>query len=159
MKFALNGALTVGTLDGANIEMRDEVKPENFFLLGLTAQQVADLKHTGYNPRQYVAEDAELQEAIELIASGILSPSEPDLFKPLVESLLNHDTFLLLPDYRSYIQCQEKVSQAYLDQENWTKMSILNVARMGKFSSDRSIREYAQHIWKIQPVHVTFKSR
>jgi starch phosphorylase len=154
MKFALNGAVTVGTLDGANIEIRDEVGPENFFLFGLTADQVQDLKMQGYRPRDFYETNAALEETIHQIRDGFFSPSQPDLFRPLVDSLLERDEFMLLADYASYVECQEKVSRAYLDQDAWTKMSIRNLARIGYFSSDRSIREYCQDIWKVNPVPI-----
>ncbi len=154
MKFSMNGALTIGTLDGANIEIRNEVGPENFFLFGLTADQVQAVKSLGYHPRGYYEADPELKEALDLIASGYFSLENPGLFRPLVDTLLNQDEFMVLADYRSYLDCQEKVAQAYQDQENWTRRSILNVARMGFFSSDRSIREYCERIWKTSPVSI-----
>jgi len=149
MKFAMNGALTIGTLDGANIEIRDEVGPENFFLFGLTTPEVAERKRLGYRPRDCYEADAELRAVIDLIGSGHFSPDAPELFRPLMDALLSYDEYLLLADYRSYIDCQERVSVAYGDQERWTKMSILNVARVGYFSSDRSIREYCRDIWDV----------
>lgn len=154
MKFALNGALTIGTLDGANIEIRTEVGYENFFLFGLTAAQVQEVKSLDYRPRDYFDADPELKEALDLIASGYFSHNNPGLFRPLVDTLLDQDKFMLLADYRSYLDCQEKVALAYKDQENWTRRSILNVARMGYFSSDRAIREYCQRIWKTSPVSI-----
>ena len=154
MKFSLNGALTIGTLDGANIEIREEVGADNFFLFGLTAEQVYELKAKGYNPREYYDSDPELREAVDLIASGAFSRGETNLFKPLVDSLLYGDPYLLFADYRSYVESQEQVSLAYEDPAKWTRMSILNVARMGKFSSDRSIKEYCDKIWKAHPVMV-----
>ena len=154
MKFAMNGALTIGTLDGANIEIRDEVGPDNFFLFGLTAPEVLELRARGYRPRDYYESDPELKEALDQIASGFFSRGNADLFRPLVEALLNHDHFLLLADYRRYLECQQHVDQAYRDQRNWTRKSILNVARIGYFSSDRAIREYAERIWKVSPVQV-----
>jgi len=157
MKFAMNGALTIGTLDGANVEIREEVGAENFFLFGLTAQEVSDMKNSGYNPRKYYDSDPELKLAIDRIASGFFSHGSPDLFKPLVNSLLNQDQYMLFADYRSYLDCQEQVSQAYQDQERWTRMSILNTARMGKFSSDRSIRDYCEDFWQIEPVTVSLE--
>jgi len=159
MKFALNGALTIGTLDGANIEMREIVKPENFFIFGLSASEVQELRAKGYHPRDYYADDAELKEAIDQISGGFFAPENPDLFKPLVDSLLNRDEFMLLADYRSYVDCQQRVGSAYRDREHWTRMSILNVARMGHFSSDRSIREYCQRIWKAVPVPIGLPQR
>ncbi len=151
MKFSMNGALTIGTLDGANVEIREEVGADNFFLFGLTADEVFDLKSKGYNPQEYYHSNTELREALDLISSGHFSDGDRDLFKPLVDSLVYHDEYMLLADYRSYIECQERVSQAYLEQEHWARMSILNTARMGKFSSDRSMREYCEDIWKVKP--------
>ena len=157
MKFSLNGALTIGTLDGANVEIREEVGEENFFLFGLKTEEVYDLKAKGYNPWDYYNSNGELKAVIDLISSGFFSHGDPNLFKPLVDNLLYDDPYLLLADYQSYIECQEKVSQAYKDQENWTRMSILNVARMGKFSSDRAIREYCEDIWNVEPVSIELK--
>jgi starch phosphorylase len=154
MKFTMNGALTIGTLDGANIEIRDEVGEDNFFLFGLRTEEVQHLKDNSYKPWEYYQGDLELRECINLIASGLFSPGNKDLFAPLVDSLLYHDPYMLMADYRSYIDCQQQVSDAFLDQDNWTKMSILNVARSGKFSSDRTIKEYCKEIWKVSPVEV-----
>ncbi len=155
MKFAMNGALTIGTLDGANVEIMDQVGEENFFLFGLNADEVRDLKAQGYDPMAYYNQNAELQLVIDRIASGVFSHGDKDLFKPIVDNLLYSDPYLLLADYQSYIECQDRVAAAYRNQEKWTKMSILNAARMGMFSSDRSIREYCQDIWKVEPVPVT----
>lgn len=152
MKFSMNGALTIGTLDGANVEIREAVGPENFFLFGLTAEEVADLKARGYNPRSYYESNQELREALDLIGSGHFSNGDRDLFRPLVDSLLTRDDYLLLADYQAYLDCQEQVSRAYLNQKQWTRMSILNVARMGHFSSDRSIRQYCNDIWQVKPI-------
>jgi starch phosphorylase len=154
MKFSMNGALTIGTLDGANIEIRDAVGAENFFLFGLTAQEVLAKKAAGYNPWDYYNSNPELKLTIDRLSSGFFSHGDPNLFKPLLDSLLYHDDYLLFADYQSYVECQDRVSQAYQDQDHWTRMSILNVARMGKFSSDRSIRDYLQNIWKALPVKV-----
>ena len=154
MKFAMNGALTIGTLDGANVEIREKVGAENFFLFGLTAEEVYAIKAKGYNPRKYYEENQELKEVCDRIGSGYFSPENPDLFQPLVNSLLNHDEYMLLVDYQSYLECQDRVSQAYRDPETWTRMSILNSARMGFFSSDRTIKEYCNDIWKVQPVKI-----
>ena len=154
MKFSMNGALTIGTLDGANVEIREEVGPENFFLFGGTAGEVDDLKFRGYNPRGYYESNPDLREAIDQIGSGHFSRGDAELFRPLVDNLLDHDPFLLMADYKSYIDCQDRVSSAYGDQKGWVRMSILNVARMGKFSSDRSIREYCANIWNIKPIKV-----
>jgi len=156
MKFAMNGALTIGTLDGANIEICEEVGEENFFLFGLRADEVSDLKAAGYRPRQYYEDNPQLKAVIDLITSGFFADGDSGLFKPLVDSLLNQDPYMLLADYQSYVDCQEKISQIYRDQDQWTRMSILNVARMGKFSSDRSIREYCEKIWHIQPGNAQF---
>jgi glycogen phosphorylase len=157
MKFSMNGALTIGTLDGANIEIREEVGAENFFLFGLTAEEVFQLKGGGYNPWSYYESNEELREAMELIRSGFFSAGDSNLFKPFVDSLLYHDEYLVFADYRSYIESQEQVNRAYRDPERWARMSILNVARMGKFSSDRSILEYSKKIWKVEPVPVLLK--
>lgn len=154
MKFSMNGALTIGTLDGANVEIREEVGAENFFLFGLTAEEVYSLQKKGYRPLEYYQANPELKGAIDLISSGHFSNGDHDLFKPMVDSLLFHDTFLLFADFGAYVDTQLKVDEAYRDQELWTRMSILNTARMGKFSSDRAIREYCRDIWKVKPVHV-----
>ena len=158
MKFAMNGALTIGTLDGANIEIREEVGAENFFLFGLTDEEVSALKAKGYNPWDYYNTNAELRQVIDSIASGYFSPGLPDLFKPIVESLLHKDEYMILADYQSYVDCQEQVATAYRDQENWTQMSIFNAARTGKFSSDRTIQEYCQEIWKAEPVKIDLEA-
>jgi starch phosphorylase len=155
MKFSLNGALTIGTLDGANIEIRDAVGADNFFLFGLTAAQVQEQLESGYNPSAFYENDPELRQSLDQIASGHFAGGNSHLFRPIVDNLLYHDPFLLLADYRAYIDAQDRVSQAYQDPENWTRMSILNVARMGHFSSDRSITEYAEKIWKTQPVEIS----
>jgi starch phosphorylase len=152
MKFAMNGALTIGTLDGANVEIRDAVGPENFFLFGLTADQVVELKAGGYSPRSLYESNAELREVIDLIGNGFFSKDDPGLFRPLVESLLTRDDYMLLADYQPYLDCQQRVSDAYRDQNNWTEMSILNSARVGRFSSDRAIREYCRDIWGVSPM-------
>jgi glycogen phosphorylase len=154
MKFAMNGALTVGTLDGANIEIREEVGAENFFLFGLTAQEVAETKAAGYRPRDYYGNNADLRQVLDQMASGLFCPGEPDLFKPLVESLLNEDTYLLLADYQAYLDAQDRVSEAYQDQKSWTRMSILNALRTAKFSSDRTIAEYCSEIWDAKAVPI-----
>jgi glycogen phosphorylase len=158
MKFSLNGALTIGTLDGANIEIREEVGAENFFLFGLTAQEVADLKARGYRPRDYYLADPELREVIDLLRSGFFSRGDAGLFRPLVDNLLHSDPYLVLADFRAYVDRQQQVSNAYRDHEEWTRMSIINCARSGKFSSDRSIREYCRDIWHVHPVPVELLS-
>ena len=154
MKFSLNGALTIGTLDGANVEIREEVGSENFFLFGLTAEQVQQLKTSGYRPNEYYEQNPRLREVLDFIASNTLTGGNDNLFGPLVDDLIWHDPFLLLADYQAYINSQDKVSELWRDQRAWTRMSILNVARMGKFSSDRSIRDYCQHVWNITQVSV-----
>lgn len=148
MKLALNGALTIGTLDGANIEIREEVGKENFFLFGLDAAEVQTLKSGGYDPRSWYEGNEQLRQAIDQIAAGTFSNGDRDMFRPLVDNLLNRDEYLVLADYQSYIDCQDRVSAAYRDRKKWAEMSILNVAGMGKFSSDRAIREYGEKIWK-----------
>lgn len=154
MKFAMNGALTIGTLDGANVEIKEEVGDENIFIFGLTAPEVAHLKASGYNPMDYYHGNSALKEVIDQIASGYFCPKHPDLFKPLIDSLLYNDQYLLFADYQAYVDCHKKVAQAYADQDHWTRMSILNTARMAKFSSDRTIQEYCDEIWKVKPVSV-----
>jgi glycogen phosphorylase len=154
MKFAMNGALTIGTLDGANIEIREEVGPENFFLFGLTAQEVEEKKSRGYNPREFYDSNSNLREVLDSLAAGEFSRGDRGLFEPIVRSLLTRDEYMLLADYQSFIDCQDSVSRAYRDSDHWTRMSILNVARIGKFSSDRSIRDYCADIWKTWPVKI-----
>jgi starch phosphorylase len=154
MKFAMNGALTIGTLDGANIEIREEVGADNFFLFGLTTPEVERRKREGYNPRDFYNSNANLREVLDALSNGELSHGDKTLFEPLVSSLLFGDEYMLLADYQSYIDCQDRVSLAYKNTEEWTRMSILNVARIGKFSSDRSIRDYCADIWKTWPVKI-----
>jgi len=154
MKFAMNGALTIGTLDGANIEIREEVGAENFFLFGLTTPEVEQRKQQGYKPRAIYEANPRLREVLDSLSSGEFSHGDKGLFAPLVDSLLSGDEYMLLADYQSFVDCQDRVSEAYKDQEAWTRMSILNVARIGKFSSDRSIREYCADIWKTWPVKI-----
>ena len=151
MKFALNGALTIGTLDGANVEIREEVGAENFFLFGLSAGEVSELKSRGYRPRDHYKLNERLREVIDFIGSGALGGGDADLFRPIVENLLGDDPFMLLADYQPYIETQEQVSGVWRDPNAWTRKSILNSARMGKFSSDRSIRDYCESIWDIKP--------
>ncbi|MBN2293255.1 MAG: glycogen/starch/alpha-glucan phosphorylase [Pirellulales bacterium] len=154
MKFALNGALTVGTLDGANVEIRERVGAENFFLFGLTTEEVFALKQSGYDPRSYYEANAELKNVIGAIASGYFCSGDKVLFRPVVDSLLNHDEYLLLADFQSYVDCSERAAAAYTDQDRWTKMSIMNTARCGFFSSDRSMKQYCQKIWRVEPVEI-----
>jgi starch phosphorylase len=151
MKFSMNGALTIGTMDGANIEIMEAVGRENFFLFGLTVEEIRALRKEGYRPFDVYQNDEDLKEVISCLQSGQFSRGDKDLFKPLIDSLLGDDSYFVLRDFRSYIQCQENVSTAFLDHAHWTKMSILNTARMGKFSSDRSIHEYCDKIWNIKP--------
>jgi starch phosphorylase len=159
MKYALNGALTIGTLDGANIEIMEEVGRDNIFIFGLTAQQVNGLKAAGYRPQDYYYRERELRQAIDMIAGGSFSPGEPALFKPVTDSLLGTDSYLLLADYAAYIRCQEAVDRLYQQPYEWARTSILNTAGMGKFSSDRTIAEYAREIWGINPEQVRRHSR
>lgn len=154
MKLSMNGALTIGTLDGANVQIREEVGPDNFFLFGMTADQVDELKAKGYNPRAIYDANPDLKEVIDLISYGVFSHGDMALFRPLIDSLMSSDPYMLFADYDSYIKAQDRVDAVYLDQKRWTKMSILNVARMGMFSSDRSIGEYCQKIWNAHPEKV-----
>jgi starch phosphorylase len=154
MKFSMNGALTIGTLDGANIEIREEVGAENFFLFGLSAEEVYALKARGYRPMDYYNANQGLRDVIDLIRSGFFSRGDTELFRPLIDGLLHQDPYLLLADFQSYIECQDKVAAAYRDTELWTRMSILNTARSGKFSSDRTIREYCADIWRVKSVPI-----
>ncbi len=154
MKFSMNGALTIGTLDGANVEIREEVGADNFFLFGLNVDEVKAKKAAGYNPWDYYNSNDELKLVIDRISSGFFSHGDTNLFKPLVDSLLHQDQYLLFADYQSYVECQDGVSRAYRDQDHWTRMCILNVARIGKFSSDRSISDYRENIWKAPSVQV-----
>ena len=155
MKLALNGAVTIGTLDGANIEIRAEVGEENFFAFGLNAAEADDLRARGYCPQSCYQGNSQLREVIDQIAAGTFSSGDRDLFRPLVDNLLNRDEYLLLADYQSYIECQDRVGAAFRNKKKWTEMSILNVARMGKFSSDRAIKEYCELIWKVKPVNAS----
>jgi starch phosphorylase len=154
MKLALNGALTIGTLDGANVEIREAVGAENFFLFGLTAEQVERSRVEGYSPRSIYEADPILKEVIDLIASGYFSPENRGLFRPLTDGLIHADPFRVLADFSSYVACQQKVEQAYLDQAQWDRACIFNIAKMGKFSSDRTIRQYATDIWNTEPVAI-----
>jgi glycogen phosphorylase len=155
MKFMINGALTIGTLDGANVEMREEAGPENFFLFGLTEQEVTDLKAKGYRPADYIDSNDELRAVLDLIADGTFSHGDAEVFRPLVDNLRYDDPFLVCADYASYVNCQDQVSAAWQDKDSWTRMSILNTARSGKFSSDRAIAEYCDDIWSVWPLTVT----
>jgi starch phosphorylase len=154
MKFALNGALTTGTLDGANIEIRERVGEENFFLFGLTAEEVVQRKASGYHPLDYYHNNQDLRQAIDSISLGVFSDGDKELFKPIVDSLLYDDQYLVCADFQSYIDCQARAAATYEDQEQWTRMSILNTARCGFFSSDRAMRQYAADIWHVNPLDV-----
>ena len=155
MKLALNGALTVGTLDGANIEIRDRVGTGNFFLFGLTADQAVAIRQGGYSPRTWYEGDPELKAAIDALTSGTFSGADRDAVEQVLSSILNWDEYLVLADYRSYIDCHDRaVGPAWADQDHWTRMSILNTARSGFFSSDRTVRDYSRDIWHIEPVPV-----
>jgi Glucan phosphorylase len=155
MKFALNGALTIGTLDGANVEMQEHVGADNFFIFGNTAEEVEALRRKGYSPRDYYEQDEELRQVLTQIGTGVFSPSEPGRYRDLVDSLINFgDHYQVLADYRSYVDCQDKVDELYQEPEEWTTKAMLNIANMGYFSSDRTIKEYAEHIWHIEPVRL-----
>lgn len=154
MKFSMNGALTIGTLDGANVEIREEVGAENFFLFGLTAGQVDDVKSRGYRPHDCYGHNPELREVLDFIASGALAGGDENLFRPLVENLLWHDPFLVLADYQAYVEAQDQVGRLWREPQAWTRKSILNVARIGRFSSDRAVREYCRHVWRVEPALV-----
>lgn len=155
MKFMMNGALTIGTLDGANVEIRAEAGPENFFLFGLTVEEVEELKRSGYRPSSYIDADPELRAVLDLIAGGHFSHGDTEVFRPLIDNLTYDDPFLVLADYASYVACQDRVSAAWQDRDAWSRMSILNSARSGKFSSDRAIAEYCDDIWGVHAVTVT----
>ncbi len=158
MKFALNGALTMGTLDGANVEIQEEVGPENIFIFGLTAAEATQLRASGYKPLDYYHGNAELKQVMDMIGSGFFSPTEPELYQPIIRSLTTGgDHYLVLADYAAYMACDQAADTLYRDPQEWTRRAILNVAGTGKFSSDRSIREYAEKIWNIKPVEVKLK--
>lgn len=152
MKFALNGALTVGTLDGANIEMAEEIGREHMFIFGKTADEVASMKSGGYTPYEYYLNDELIKRVIDLIKFDYFNRNEPGIFKPIADELLYNDKYLVLADFRAFNEIQREISEAYNDQEMWTVKSILNVSRIGKFSSDRAIKEYAAKVWNIKPI-------
>jgi glycogen phosphorylase len=153
MKMALNGALTIGTLDGANIEIMEAVGKENIFIFGLTAAQVAEQRRVGYDPRDYYRRDEELHRALDMIASGFFSPREPHLFQSVIQELLTRgDYYMLLADYRAYVTAQETASQLFCNPDEWARRSILNTTHMGRFSSDRSVLEYARKVWQVEPL-------
>jgi len=155
MKFALNGALTIGTLDGANIEMGERMGKENIFIFGNTAEQVEALRRNNYNPREFFEQDAELNQALTQIATGVFSPGEPNRYRNLFDTLVNMgDYYQLLADYRSYVDTQDKVDELYKQPDEWTRRCVMNIASMGYFSSDRTIQEYADDIWHVKPVRL-----
>jgi starch phosphorylase len=155
MKLSLNGALTIGTWDGANIEIAEEVGLDNIFIFGHKTHELIELKKRGYHPRAYLDNDPELRRVMEAIRDNRFAPEEGNLFGELWAGLVDHgDPFFHFADYRAYIACQEQVSENYRDSEDWTRKAVLNVARMSKFSSDRTIREYAEDIWKLRPLHI-----
>jgi starch phosphorylase len=154
MKFQMNGALTIGTMDGANVEIREQVGAENFFLFGLKADEIGALRERGYRPMSFYGSNPELREVIDLIRNGFFSRGDIDLFKPLIDGLMHHDPYFVFADFQSYADCQQSVSNVYADKEAWTRMSILNSARSGLFSSDRTIREYSRDIWQASPVPI-----
>ena len=150
MKLAVNGALTIGTLDGATMEMRQEVGDENIFIFGMTAAQVAEHRAAGHNPWAFYHADEELRRALDMIASGYFSPDEPGRFRPVFDRLTAEgDRFLLLADYAAYVECQERVDMLYRDPQEWARRALLNVAAMGTFSSDRTVADYARLIWNV----------
>ncbi|XP_043404310.1 glycogen phosphorylase, liver form isoform X2 [Chelonia mydas] len=151
MKFMLNGALTIGTMDGANVEMAEEAGEENLFIFGMRIQDVAELDKKGYNAQEYYDKLPELKQAIDQIKSGFFSPTQPDLFNEVTNMLFHHDRFKVFADYEAYVKCQDKVSQLYMNAKEWTKLVIRNIAASGKFSSDRTIKEYARDIWNVEP--------
>jgi starch phosphorylase len=154
MKLSLNGALTIGTLDGANVEIGEEVGDDNIFIFGLTVEEVAKLVKKGYKPQEYYEANEELRAVVDWVGSNFFTPDEPGCLNMLRDSLIHHDPFLCLADFESYSECHKKVDAAFRDRPRWAKMAILNTARMGKFSSDRTIAEYARDIWKLDPVSV-----
>jgi starch phosphorylase len=151
MKFMLNGSLTIGTLDGANVEMLEEMGSDNMFIFGMNVDEVNALAKKGYNPREYYDKNPELKQCIDEIASGFFSPEDPGMFRDIANSLLNNDKYMLLADYEGYIKCQEKVSATYANQDAWMRKSLMNIAASGKFSSDRTIAQYAREIWGVEP--------
>ena len=154
MKFTMKAALTCGTLDGANIEIPEEVGEENFFLFGMNAQEVRELRAAGYDPMDYILRSEQLRGAIDLIASGFFAPEDPSRFHPIANDLRANDTYLLCADFDDYVRSQKEVGRTYQDTEAWMDQVIENLARVGKFSSDRTISQYAEEIWQIAPVKV-----
>jgi starch phosphorylase len=155
MKFAMNGALTIGTLDGANVEIREQVGAENFFLFGHTADQLVTLGQQGYRPWEVIPAEPELGEVLRLIEQGHFSQGDGELFRPLLQNLTGYDPFFVMADFADYLRAQTAVSTAWADRGHWNRMSVLNTARTGFFSSDRSIQEYATRIWQAEEYPVT----
>jgi starch phosphorylase len=153
MKLSLNGALTIGTLDGANVEIREEVGPENIFIFGMTVEEVVALVKKGYKPQDFYLANEELRAVVDWIGSNFFTPDEPGALRMLYENLLHSDPFLCLADFQAYSDCHHKVDAAFKNRAEWARMAILNTARMGKFSSDRTIAQYASEIWKLDPVN------
>jgi starch phosphorylase len=151
MKLALNGALTIGTMDGANIEIHDEVGSDNIFIFGLRTDEVKQIQAVGYRPREYYDRQPELRKVLDMIGSGFFSPEEPDRYQALIEHLLERDPYLVLADYAGYVATQELVDELYLDRDTWLRKAILNTARMDKFCIDRTVWDYAQNVWDISP--------
>uniref|UniRef100_A0A3B1IYA7 Alpha-1,4 glucan phosphorylase n=2 Tax=Astyanax mexicanus TaxID=7994 RepID=A0A3B1IYA7_ASTMX len=151
MKFMLNGALTIGTMDGANVEMAEEAGEENLFIFGMRVEDVEAMDRKGYNAQEYYDRLPELRQVMDQIRTGFFSPAEPEMFKDIVNMLMNHDRFKVFADYEAYISCQEKVNNLYKNPKDWTKKVIRNIAASGKFSSDRTISEYAREIWGVEP--------
>ncbi len=158
MKFAMNGALTIGTLDGANVEIREEVGEDNFYLFGLTTDEVRALRNAGYNPSDYIARSERLREVIEVIESGLFNPGQPDLFKPITDSLRYHDPYMVCADFDTYLEAEHRAAMDYGDQRAWSRRALLNIAGSGKFSSDETIRQYADEIWGLNKVHVNLEN-
>jgi starch phosphorylase len=155
MKLALNGALTIGTNDGANIEIRENVGDENIFIFGLSAQEVVALRANGYDPTRHYETEPALKQVLDQMTSGFFSPEEPERYRPIVDALLRHgDHYLLLADFASYVATQARVDELYKQPDEWARKAILNVAGMGPFSSDRTIRQYAEKIWHVQPLQM-----
>uniref|UniRef100_A0A3Q2Y7F1 Alpha-1,4 glucan phosphorylase n=1 Tax=Hippocampus comes TaxID=109280 RepID=A0A3Q2Y7F1_HIPCM len=151
MKFMLNGALTIGTMDGANVEMAEEAGEDNLFIFGMRVNDVEAMDKNGYDAMSYYNRIPELKQAVSQIAAGVFSPQQVDLFQDLVNMLMHHDRFKVFADYEDYIKCQERVSALYKNPKEWTKMVIRNIAASGKFSSDRTISQYAREIWSMEP--------
>jgi starch phosphorylase len=159
MKFGLNGAITIGTMDGANIEMWEEMGDDNIFIFGLRTNEVSEVRAKGYNPWDFYHKNEKLKKVMDLISLGFFSPEEPQLFRPIFDSLLNGgDRYMVMADFDSYVQCQKTLAEAYSKPDKWTKMSILNVANMGRFSSDRTIQQYAEDIWGVKAIPIKLDS-